>query len=555
MTRSAEAKRKRRAITVSLAVALVLTGAKLVTWMITDSVALLSETLHSFTDLIAVMIAFVAVRRATAPPHASYRYGHGRAENLSALLEGVVVIAASFFIVIEAVRALLSNHDVQQPLIATVVMLVAAVVYAGLAWFLRREARALQSPALAADSQHVLTDVYAASGVGVALAVVSVSGYQWLDPAVSFLVAAIVARLGYRLVHEAGRVLLDVAWSETELDELREVLQEPLPGVTGYHRLRSRRAGVNRHLDLHLTFVPNLTLERAHALASEVEGKLHRRFSNLDVVIHLEPDSEAPPLGDDVGLSDILNRVPDDLPAADHYDYERKFLLSAPPDYRRLEALGAQVIEIEQHYLKTAPDIEERVRRRFTSSGESYYWTRKDTRPGLARELEERKIDRAEYDLLLERNDSSRHPIRKTRYSFTLDNKLFEIDSFALPVKMQMLEVEMPSADSELVIPDFIPIEREVTDDPEFLNATISASLGSRKALSRAAWLDSLDAGDPVWVFARSSSSDTAGYGEVAVRLGGRLMVRTRGRDVDFDGDGLSQEGDLDLRLERPGTR
>jgi CYTH domain-containing protein len=338
---------------------------------------------------------------------------------------------------------------------------------------------------------------------------------------------------------------------------VRAVLQEPLPGVTGYHRLRSRRAGGGRHLDLHLTFEPALTIERAHALATEVEEKLCLQLPGLDVVIHLEPDSEAPPPGEAHGPSDLPGRARSKGPleSLSGHGFERKFLLAAPPELAQLQALGAEVTEIEQTYLQTVdPEQEERVRVRWRGGNERITWTRKSTKPGLNRELSEVEIDRTELNGLLERRDRDRHVIRKTRYSFVWGEGLCEVDFFALPVRLQVFEIELPGQDTPIALPDFIAIEREVTGEPEFLNHQIASALAAGQALDRDEWIASLAPGDPVWVFSDAGAGETAEYGEVAARAGARLQVRVRGRELGFDESGSGHEGEADLTLERPGA-
>jgi cation diffusion facilitator family transporter len=543
------AQRKRRAIMISVLVATALTVLKLVVWMATHSVAMLSETLHSLTDLAAVLLAMTAIRRTTAPPDARYRYGYGRAENLSALAEGSLVIIAALAIAVEAARSLVHPHHLHTPLLATATMGLAAACCLGLAWFLRREARALDSPALAADSQHVLVDVYSAAGVGAGLALVSATGIQSLDAVIAILVAALVVRLGQRLVRDALGVLQDQSLADDDLTSIRQILQRPLPGVTGYHRLRTRRSGARRHVDLHMTFDPDLTIERAHSLASEVEERLEQAFPDLDVVIHLEPDQEAPQPGED----DRPLKPQSGLSMLPGHSFERKFLLVGEPSYRQLADLGAEVTEIEQHYLSGDKRYEERVRRRWSSTGEAMSWTRKDTTPGLDRELEERQIDRPEYERLLARRDLSRYPIRKTRYSFEWAGNLCEVDVFALPVRLYVMEVEMPSEDAELALPSFVTIEREVTEDEQFLNAAIARRLADQQALPRQQWLDHLAPGDAVWVSARSRQSDTGGYGEIVRRDQWWLTVSLREQEVVFDRQGRASAAGAELRLERPG--
>lgn len=542
-------RRRRRAILISVSIALSLTLIKALIFVLTHSVAMLSETLHSGTDLVAVVLAFLAIRRATAPPRVEYRYGQGRAENLSAFFEGGVIAAAAVAIVVEAISALIHPRPLHAPLLGTAVMIAAAIIYTFLAIFLRREARLLSSPALKADSQHVLVDVIAALGVGIGLAAVSITGFDRLDPIIALFVAAVVLVVGYSLIREALRQLLDISLPAAELADIRAILQKPLPGVTGYHRLRTRRGGSRRHIDFHLTFEPDLTIQRAHTLASEIESSLHERFEGLDVVIHLEPAQEAPAIGADSDETKPQSRPLTSLPS---HSLERKFLLAKEPPTDLLHKADTQILEIEQHYLLTDGD-EERVRRVWREEEESFFWTHKVSTPGLDRELVEREIDLEEYGELLLRRDESRYPIRKTRYSFAYAGNLFELDIFALPARLQILEVELPSADSTLLLPSGFVIEREVTHEESFLNAAIAQGLAAKQRLSRAEWLTQLEPGEVLWVLSRSANSEYGGYGSVVLHSSESIEVSVQERQIVFDPDGRAFVDETEMVIERPG--
>lgn len=284
-----------------------LTVAKIALAGVTGSISVLSDAVHSFTDLIAAAIIFYSLRIAAAPPDKRHRYGHEKVEDMSAVAEGAIVVGAACFVVFRAVERLVSGSEVEQPLIATGVMVVAAMVNLVVALYLRRVGNETESSAVSADAQQLLGDVYSSLAVAAGLFLVGTTGYEWLDPLIALGVAAVVLRIGLRLIAGSTRVLLDEALPQDELSRLEHVLsQTRFANVTGYHRLRTRKAGSRRHIDLHLTLDGSLTLDEAHQVAHDVEAAISQSLPNADVLIHIEPDTEAPAPGTDMGPSDVL---------------------------------------------------------------------------------------------------------------------------------------------------------------------------------------------------------------------------------------------------------
>jgi cation diffusion facilitator family transporter len=166
----------------------------------------------------------------------------------------------------------------------------------GVSTFVSRRARVTGSPALEGDAAHLRTDALTSAGVLVALILVDVTGARWLDPVVALAVAVAIVGSGVRILMRSSRVLVDEALPPAELEAIRdEVFAFGPRGVAGFHKLRTRRAGPRRYVDLHVQFRSGTTLEDAHATAHQLQDAITRRLENADVLIHLEPERNVRP--------------------------------------------------------------------------------------------------------------------------------------------------------------------------------------------------------------------------------------------------------------------
>jgi cation diffusion facilitator family transporter len=260
---------------------------KVVAGIMSGSVSILSEAIHSSMDLMAAVIAFFSVRVSDNPPDSRHPYGHGKVENMSGVIEAILIFIAAIWIILEAVKKITEgSHELESIGIGSLVMLVSAVVNTIVSRKLYKVARETQSVALEADALHLKTDVYTSLGVSAGLGLILLTGIYWFDPIVAILVALLIIRESYSLLRRAFNPLLDEAWSENEVDELRKVLNEM---KVPYHELRTRIAGNYRFLDLHLELPRDQSVESAHNYCDMIEEKLNSRFLNLNVTIHVEP--------------------------------------------------------------------------------------------------------------------------------------------------------------------------------------------------------------------------------------------------------------------------
>jgi cation diffusion facilitator family transporter len=269
--------------------------AKFAIWLVTGSVAVLSDAANSAGDLLASAIAFAGVRAAARPADEDHPYGHEKTENLAAAIEGVLVLVAGLAVAVEATRRLVSGDDTLVRLdLAIGVMAVSAVVNLLVSSRLRRVARRTGSPAVEGEAAHLASDVWTSAGTAAGLVLVALTGWDALDALVGIAIAAYVVWVGARLLWRAVQVLLDGSLPADELAAIEAVLDgfTDSDGVS-FHALRGRRAGSKRHVDLHMVVPPETTVRNGHLMSGRVKSAVQRRVPNTEVLIHLEDHEPA----------------------------------------------------------------------------------------------------------------------------------------------------------------------------------------------------------------------------------------------------------------------
>ncbi len=269
---------------------------KVIAGTVTGSVAILTEAVHSSIDLVASIVAFFSVRKAGEPADESHRYGHEKIENLSAAIEGILILVGSAAIAFAAIRRLLGHGEVRTVGFGIVIVALSIVVNVVVSTVIARNARRTESPALAGDAAHLRTDALTSAGVLLALVLVKLTGAQWIDPVVALIVAGAILVTGVRLLAHSSRVLVDEALPPDEVTAIRTAIEASgAHGVVGYHELRTRRAGSRRYIDMHVQFRAGTSLESAHRTAHELQDLIAARLNGADVLIHLEPEDRVRP--------------------------------------------------------------------------------------------------------------------------------------------------------------------------------------------------------------------------------------------------------------------
>jgi cation diffusion facilitator family transporter len=264
---------------------------KLVAGAITGSIAIVTEAVHSSIDLLASIVAYLSVRKADEPADASHMYGHAKVENLAAAIEGMLILVGAGVIIYEAVRRLVTSAGVDSLGFGIGAIAISATVNVAVSTYLYRQARAHDSPALEGDAAHLRVDALTSFGVLGGLILIQATGVEELDAIVALVVAAAIVLAAVRILSRSSRVLVDEALPEEELSAIRDAIAaHPGGELVGFHKLRGRRAGSARYIDLHLQFASGTTLERAHLIAHEVQDAIRARIREADVLVHLEPD-------------------------------------------------------------------------------------------------------------------------------------------------------------------------------------------------------------------------------------------------------------------------
>jgi len=269
---------------------------KVIAGSITGSVAILTEAMHSAIDLVASLVAYYSIRKADEPADDDHPYGHEKMENLAAAIEGMLILVGAGVIVFESVRRLVRGGEVEKLGFGIVVVAGSMVINLLVSSYLFRRARETDSPALEGDAAHLRTDAVTSAGVLLGLILIQVTGEAWIDAAVALIVAMAILVTGVRLLNRSSRVLIDETLPPEELEAIAETVRSFGPrGVAGFHKLRARRAGTARHVDMHVQFRAGTTLEAAHQTAHALQDAIALRVRNADVLIHLEPEDRVLP--------------------------------------------------------------------------------------------------------------------------------------------------------------------------------------------------------------------------------------------------------------------
>jgi cation diffusion facilitator family transporter len=273
-----------------------LTLIKLAAGAFTGSVSVLSEALHSGLDLAAAIMAWMAVRKSREPADADHNFGHGKYESMSGFAEGFLILVAVGLILWRAISLLISGRiEVHEPLIGAAVMGISAVVNVVVSRMLFRVSKQTDSVALEADAWHLRTDVWTSAGVLSGMAIIAVGSWlgvhevHHIDPVVAIMIAALIARAAVDICYRAYNHLVDRSLPDRDVAAIESLVSEHYPQLSGFHQLRTRQAGPERYIDLHLEVPGNESVEESHALCDHLEQDLRGLLPNAQIMIHVEP--------------------------------------------------------------------------------------------------------------------------------------------------------------------------------------------------------------------------------------------------------------------------
>ncbi|TCT06706.1 cation diffusion facilitator family transporter [Aquabacter spiritensis] len=277
----------------SVGVGIAVLGIKTLAWWVTGSVALLSDALESIINVAGSLGALVALKISAQPADANHPYGHHKAEYISAVAEGVLIVLAAGSILREAYLGFLDPRLPDQPWDGAALNALATVINAAWCVVLMRTGRKWRSPALSADGRHLFTDVVTSGGVLIGFALVPLTGWPVLDPAIAAIVAINILWTGWSLMRSSVSGLMDEAPPADVVARIRDLVSIHAEGALEAHDLRTRHAGRITFVEFHLVVPGAMTVAAAHDICDRIEQAFEADMEDMEITIHVEPEGEA----------------------------------------------------------------------------------------------------------------------------------------------------------------------------------------------------------------------------------------------------------------------
>jgi cation diffusion facilitator family transporter len=260
------------------------------------SVSIISEAIHSSMDLIAAVIAFFSVRKSAEPPDAAHSFGHGKFEDISGLVEALLIFVAAVLIIYEALTKLF-GHALEELRPEMLIFRIAVMGVSALAnWYVSHRlfvvAKESESIALESDAWHLRTDVYTSLGVFAGLVLIKLTGNPIFDPLVALGVAVVIMKAAYDLTKRSLSDLIDHSIPETDEKRIKEIICEHSSIYAGFHDLKTRRSGPEIFIEFHLVVPGNISVAHSHDLTDHLESDLNTEYPRATITIHVEPCTE-----------------------------------------------------------------------------------------------------------------------------------------------------------------------------------------------------------------------------------------------------------------------
>lgn len=258
-------------------------------WWLTGSVGLLSDALESFVNLAGALMALYVLTLAATPADEKHAYGHGKAEYFSSAFEGFLIMLAAISIAYAAIDRLLHPQALAEVGVGLAVSVIASFINLLAARELLKAGRAYNSITLEADAKHLMTDVWTSVGVIIGVALVWVTGWLWLDPLIALAVAANIVWTGWQLLHRSASGLMDAAIPQEHIDAIETVLAKYREQGLDFHALRTREAGRQAFISMHVLVPGKWTVQRGHDLVEVIEAEIRAAVPFCHITTHLEP--------------------------------------------------------------------------------------------------------------------------------------------------------------------------------------------------------------------------------------------------------------------------
>ena len=264
---------------------------KIVAGILSGSISIISEAIHSFSDFLASVLTFFAVSRSSEPADKEHPFGHGKYEDMSGFIEGGLIILAGLYIIYESVKKLIWGYNLEfNSMLGIYVMAFAVIANFIVSSYLFYVAKKADSVSLYADAEHLRTDIFSSLGVLIGLILIKITGIVMLDPIIAIIVAIIIIKAGYSISKETLNNLLDGSLPEEDMKKIESILDNNI-SIKGYKDLKTRKVGQCKDIEITIFFEPNLTIAQCHKICDEIEEEIAKSFTNITIIIHPEPEN------------------------------------------------------------------------------------------------------------------------------------------------------------------------------------------------------------------------------------------------------------------------
>lgn len=284
-------KKKKLAAELSIVSNIILTSLKIFAGIISGSLSIISEAIHSLSDLFASVLTFFSVLKSSQPADKDHPYGHGKYEDMSGFIEGLLIVFAAFFIIYESSKKIFLGETMDsENIFGITVMFIAVIMNFFVSSILFKVAKETDSISLYADGEHLRTDVYSSLGVFLGLLLIKVTGYSILDPIIAILVALFIFNTGYKISKKACMNLLDHSLPDNEIEKIKQIINNYADMVNlKENSLKGRQIGPSKDIDLILQFPEETTICECHKICEEIEKQIEDLYVNSSISIHSEP--------------------------------------------------------------------------------------------------------------------------------------------------------------------------------------------------------------------------------------------------------------------------
>ena len=265
---------------------------KFIAGLLSGSISIISEAIHSMSDFLASVLTFFAVLRASEPADKEHPFGHGRYEDVAGFIEGILIILASFYIMWEAFNKIVrvNSHEFNTNL-GIIVMGIAIIANMLVSSYLFKVSKKSDSVALLADAKHLSTDVYSSVGVLIGLVAIKITGITILDPIIAICVALIILKAGVDITKETLNNIVDGTLPEEDLNQIKEILDR-CQDIYGYKNIQTRKSGHNRDVNLTLLCKEDMSVKHCHSICDVIEEQIKTALPCTQITIHCEPFNE-----------------------------------------------------------------------------------------------------------------------------------------------------------------------------------------------------------------------------------------------------------------------